>query len=407
MTPNEQKLPTNANTSGFYANPSTESYNSMHSSVHDLDLDVSESEDSDFALNYRPRLPYTKGFKFTVTRHEPPEPYGHGYDTKPPQRHSNWKSMSLVECCLSEPTINGQSSVGHTQTLTITGIIRTGYDRGAQLVEVNNTMVAKIYDPLYYNEFNDFGHRENVVDNAEGDYSREAIAYETLQQSSAARSVTPAYFGTWITEIETVVGKPSVSRKQIREVPLILIERLYGECMSWISPRLLRKRVRSLILKKVLCAEAVIYQAGVNHCDLSPRNIMVLGSNYEGPSVAITDIQLEVRVIDFNIAEVLRHPHYYNKYFDPASLDQWKLHLPSPIVRFHGCLNEFIPGWCSDDEDADKKWLWKHFHKDPRFAPVEYSKQGRPIHRASTIGSESGASIGSGREKTDTISKKY
>jgi RIO-like serine/threonine protein kinase len=65
--------------------------------------------------------------------------------------------------------------------------------------------------------------------------------------------------------------------------------------------------VRSLILKKVFHAEAIIYQADVSHNDLSPWNIMILGSKYED-GVATKDVDVEVKVIDFNIAEVHTHP---------------------------------------------------------------------------------------------------
>jgi hypothetical protein len=220
--------------------------------------------------------------------------------------------------------------------ITITAIIRTGYDRGAQLVEVDKTMTAKIYNPSYYDEFNEFGIKQDVVQAAGGDYSREAVAYQKLQYYPTARAVTPAYLGTWPMEVETCVGKLGEQRAYKREVQLILIKRLHRECMSWVSPQYMRKAVRSLILKSALHAEAIVLQAGVVHCDFCPRNIVIIGSNYEAPDIAIKDIRVEVKVIDFNVAEVMHHPHYSNRsYSHPQSEDKWFPRLQSPIVRHH------------------------------------------------------------------------
>jgi hypothetical protein len=116
--------------------------------------------------------------------------------------------------------------------MTITSIVRAAYHRGAKLIEVNDTMVAKLYDPLYYPRFNECGGMKDSVQNAESDYSCEAVAYQVLQNSPAAQAVTPKYFGTWIAEIETPVGKFGAQTKHTRQVQLILVECLRGQCMS-------------------------------------------------------------------------------------------------------------------------------------------------------------------------------
>jgi hypothetical protein len=53
-------------------------------SAHDADLEISESEDSDYDSNRKPKLPYVKGFKFSIRKHEPSEPYGHRYHSSGP-----------------------------------------------------------------------------------------------------------------------------------------------------------------------------------------------------------------------------------------------------------------------------------------------------------------------------------
>jgi hypothetical protein len=79
-----------------------------------------------------------------------------------------------------------------SKELEITSILRVGSDRGAQLVVVNNEMVAKIY-ALYYSDTED-GFCQDVLRAAQGDHSREAAAYNQLQKSLAAKNVTPTSY---------------------------------------------------------------------------------------------------------------------------------------------------------------------------------------------------------------------
>jgi hypothetical protein len=110
--------------------------------------DVSVSEDSDWDPDQKPCLPYRKGFVISALRHEPPEPFGMRYNTKTPAEQKGWKNMSQTEYCVSRPPLEGRTVEGVRQSLCITSTLRTGHHRGAQIVVVDKTMVAKIYDPL-------------------------------------------------------------------------------------------------------------------------------------------------------------------------------------------------------------------------------------------------------------------
>jgi hypothetical protein len=66
----------------------------------------------------------------------------------------------------------GSTDCSTRKSLTITSTIRIGRDRGAQLVAVKRTMVAKIYDPFYYTHINEYDYKEDVVGDADGDYCR-------------------------------------------------------------------------------------------------------------------------------------------------------------------------------------------------------------------------------------------
>jgi hypothetical protein len=92
--------------------------------------------------------------------------------------------------------MGGRTIPRDSKVMIITSIVRAAYHRGAKLIEVNDTMVAKLYDTLYFPRFNECGGMEDSVQNAEGDHSREAVAYQALQNSPAAQAVTPKYFGT-------------------------------------------------------------------------------------------------------------------------------------------------------------------------------------------------------------------
>ncbi|KAJ8111341.1 hypothetical protein OPT61_g6041 [Boeremia exigua] len=326
----------------------------------------SESEDSNFDAHRKPPLPYKIGFEFTARAHEAPPALDVDDIPMPPSQAEKWNSMSQTEYCLTDPVPDLSTYAGVSKVLKITSIIRVGSDRGAQLVVVNSSMVAKIYDPLYYDEM-DWMIKQDVLRAAKGDYSREAAAYQQLQHSPAAKGVTPAYYGTWAATIATPIGPFDQQEIVSRAVYMILIEHLQGECMQYVNPYEMRRRVRSRILKKVLDAEAIISDAGVRHRDCHPRNVILLGSSYDSPD-------LEVKVIDFNIARVLKPEDISTRVIRLKAKSPDK--LCSPILRHYGSMEEFsASGWCPDDRKEAGKWLWRHFNNDQRYFPVVWDPE--------------------------------
>ncbi|OAL02306.1 hypothetical protein IQ06DRAFT_292996 [Phaeosphaeriaceae sp. SRC1lsM3a] len=317
-----------------------------------------------------PDLPYEEGFVLNALRHNAPQPFGLGYDTRLPPRPENWKKMSHLEYCLSYSPREGQTYSNLATSTAITSSIRTGPHQGAQIVVVNHSMVAKIYDPLFYPLINDYGTKNDVVRDADADYCREVTAFERLQQSTEAMAVTPAYYGSWTVMIETPVDLPGHEVTRIsRPVRFILMELLSGISMAQIDASALRKEVRSLILEKTIIAESLLWDAGVDHRDFSPRNVMVLGSNYDNPGVPAKDIHVEVKLLDFNVAAVIDYPTY--RYKASPRKKRWPTKLRSPILRHHGRMVEFSArGWCSDKDAEAEKWLWQHFGDDDRYVPV-------------------------------------
>ncbi|KAF1358458.1 hypothetical protein EJ07DRAFT_179655 [Lizonia empirigonia] len=305
----------------------------MSGTVLYADFDqYSPSEDSDFDPSRKPPLPYRIGFQFSAASHKVPHPFG-----EPPPHPENWQSLSQTEYCLTQCPRDDYTRPDVIQKLKITSIISTGSDRGAQLVVVNDNMVAKIYDPLYYDEL-------DCVRRAFGDYNREAAAYNKLQKSLAAKNITPIFHGTWFTEIATPFGSYGQQHIHKRIVHLILMEHLQGECMLYVDPHNIRRRTRSRILKQVLDAEC---------------------SSYDAPD-------LRVKIVDFNIAAVIGNEDGLD-WLD--KLEQlWPGRLCSPLVRHFGSMMDFSAyGWCSSEDTEAQKWLWRHYKDDSRYFPVEWN----------------------------------
>lgn len=124
-----------------------------------------------------------------------------------------------------------------------------------------------------------------------GEYDCKATAYKALQNSVATREVTPAFYGIWTAETETRVSTSGRLEIHSRRVRFILIEQLEGYCMRDISSSDVWESVRSLILKKVLEAEAILYHAGALHRKFRLRDIILaVSSNYDDPDVVIEHI---------------------------------------------------------------------------------------------------------------------
>jgi hypothetical protein len=286
--------------------------------------------------------------------------------------------MSQIDYCLSRPPLKGRTDPNAQKCFAITETIRTGQQKGAQLVVVDDTMVAKIYDPLYYRGVHEYGGPNDVVSGADADYCREAAAYEELQKSPEALAVIPAYYGTWNMDVATpVMRSPHKRLKYTRSVCMILIERLWGDCMFNLDPHSLREEVRLMIVKRAIIAETLLRGAGIKHGDVAARNIMVIGTDYKSPDALAYDVHLEVKLYDFNIATVITHPRYaYHKYLDilEARKKKWPSKLSSPIITHYGQMLDFsTTGWCPDGPDWEaEQWLWQHFRADDRFIPVTW-----------------------------------
>ncbi|KAI0582302.1 hypothetical protein Alg130_06191 [Pyrenophora tritici-repentis] len=258
------------------ADPESTKPNNAHNSTT-LSAGVAYPELDGTDLSLARKHPYVVGLTAIATRHEPHQPFGLAYVTD------------------------------YTKYLKITAVIRPSCNRGAQVVVVNDDMVAKIYDPLFYDSCDDSVFGEDVVTKAHCDYSYEAAAYQELQKSPAAQELIPAFYGTWTIDIDTLKREGDQLCKYTRQVPVLLIEYVRGFTMTDLDPRMLNEQMRTSVVKKALEADSIIYDAGVNHGDMHPRNIVIVGfrSDLEdgAPKEAI------IKVIDFNVAHLENTSH--------------------------------------------------------------------------------------------------
>lgn len=86
-------------------------------------------------------------------------------------------------------------------------------------------------------------------------------------------------------------------------------------------------------MEKALEAESHIYNAGILHRDMSPRNIMLVSPS---SSPSLDDPDLRIVIIDFNVSNVVRLSST-TCHGDPNPVTiqkQWPGKVLSPVIRF-------------------------------------------------------------------------
>jgi hypothetical protein len=366
-----------------------------------------------------PPSPYQPGNEFEIRAHTPPPPFGADYRNKDPVRTSvsglvdDESGRNLVDhmgFVISNPPLDtgtpADTEAQRPRRLTIVRkISHKPKERGGGAVVVScyldadpsTQYVAKIYDGFEY-ELAEPGYQgDDCMYRADGDYSREAAAYESIPTRFQG-SIVPRYFGSWTLPLPTgVPGRP-------RWVRMVLVEYIHGECMldmilhakgatrsnpepEWpresrpIDYRLLPADEERLdVLVRIVEAEiTILWYGGVRHGDVAPRNVIISRS---GPSNAVPVSR--VTLIDFNAALVL---HRCDRGRQAAAALGIGKGLPiSPIEEkwpgasfaYGGKYSEWIPkSWCIQDDDGNRdasyilaaKWLINRWKASPKFQP--------------------------------------
>ena len=181
----------------------------------------------------KPRVPYTKGLRFTVQQHIPPPPVEvdpfircNFADRKASEE---MEQLHPLDRCLEYPPLPGSYGAS-TLELEIIDTIRIGDHHHAQVVVVEvlavdfpikgirlsqgQRVVAKLYDPMYIND-NDFYVNPFLV--ADKEYTHETATYEALSEYQGA--AIAEYYGSYSLDVPV-----EVSNDCTRTVRLILIE---------------------------------------------------------------------------------------------------------------------------------------------------------------------------------------
>ncbi|EER36676.1 conserved hypothetical protein [Histoplasma capsulatum H143] len=273
----------------------------------------------------KPPLPYLTGSKFTVVSHNPPKPTT-GSCALVGDAVGERESIHPLDRCLRHPPLpgsNGQTKVD----LKIVETVRTGDNRNAQLVAVrvvnvgsrpsvplptDMNILAKIYDPLYFDHEQDDADPFLCVDH---NYSHETAAYRVLGELQG--TIIPKFFGSFSLEL-------FLNRTTSCFVRLILIEIIPGDSMQDLDPTRFLQAERQAIMKELIDAESRLYTYDVQHRDLFPRNVLILGR----PGLESRPIV----IVDFGTSVVGRSRF-------PGIPEEEQRYLPgtpiSPLLRWH------------------------------------------------------------------------
>ncbi|KAI0546752.1 hypothetical protein F4679DRAFT_598518 [Xylaria curta] len=340
----------------------------------------------------RPPLPYMPGLVIQITEHSPPPPFGGGgwYTSS---RHLYVPDGLIrrtlpTQQVLMYPPQDGEwpsDTAPRSGVLTITKMMSVGEARGAQIVVCNilisgetkpYTVVAKIYDPLYYPYR---GEDVDVVWRADMDYSREAAAYRYLQTTKDLQKpgFAPEYYGSWTFDLAlTRQGK-----EHKRPVRLLLIECITGSSILDLYVKNGRysddspdgfhydEAYRLDVLAEMLEGLMKQLHTGLDQHDFAPRNIMLVPSPRETMSPLSVP---RVVLVDYNNAHVFKHTKYERHPHEERSLptNPAEFLWSGPPWEFQ----QWVPAkWYSKDWKSYQEWLLTRFggkHAD-RFAPIE------------------------------------
>lgn len=320
----------------------------------------------------RPANPYKKGQILEIRKHTACPPFGseyphyEGVPEETSERHL--RGTTLAELCLDRPAPRGETVTNEEpQTLEIVKEIRCGDDSGAQIVVCRfsgsqDEVVAKIYDPLYYGSAHRMWSNQprDVVYEAHMDYCREVAAYSELDGKLSGE--IPKYYGSWTIQLPfELPGREST----LRDIPLVLMEYIRGTQMTYLSPESVPESVGMEIVTRLVENWSKISFAGVNHGDVSQRNIMVC---LAGP-----DIVERVAFVDFNHAVVSRLGSW-ERMFSKINRRPKPTRPPNPIDSWwggmlYGVAGEWLPNSWEMRLRACQEWLYERYGNSKDYEP--------------------------------------
>ncbi|KAJ5713048.1 uncharacterized protein N7483_010229 [Penicillium malachiteum] len=306
----------------------------------------------------RPPLPYAKGLRFTVQSHIP--------TPRTPVVHSNLNytlndledlvRLDPVEFFLAHPLLPGEIG-SNTLGLEIIDTIKVKEPCNSQVFTVkvlkgapekplpaSNILIAKVYDPLYYNDvqFMIAGYR--AMDRF---YTHETRVYSVLSEFQGEN--IPHFYGSYSFDI------PIENSSNVRSVRLILIGYLPEKDMQKAQPATCSQEARQQIMKNIVDFESTVFFKNIVLRDCCPRNIILLQDH---------DNTISVKFIDFDAVLFNRRPqHPFRAVLDK---DKFLGQYITPLYRWRRPREDF-----EDWVDWDwKPWLDAEFaHTASKITP--------------------------------------
>ena len=248
-------------------------------------------------LEPKPPFPYDTGRKLLIRPHTPPAPLKRDRHLTAITRLERREKTPLQRCYIHSPLDGWTESAilrleilsrtraddGYRSQVVAVKILEdSGYIPGFASQDV--AMVAKFYDPLYWD------HRDDETDpfiSVDCSYAHEVAAYRAM--ATLQGSVVPRFYGSYTCDMETPDGG-------LRPVRLVLLGCVPGAPMSRLDPVLLNQVERQSLMKCLVEAETSLYARGLAH-DLKARHIIVQYRAGETPPACVV-------LIDFTRAEV-------------------------------------------------------------------------------------------------------
>lgn len=320
----------------------------------------------------RPENPYKKGRILEILKHTACPPFGGSYPdyegVRQRARERELRGKTLVELCLDRPPIGGETATDEkAHTLEIMDEIRVKEDGGAQVVVcrfsgLQQQVVAKIYDPLYYGYADRWlsSRPRDVTYEADIDYAREVAAYLELNDQFGGTDI-PEYHGSWTFQMPLDLP----DGRKMRDVRLVLMEHIKGTVMTDLKPESFSEPTRMDLVARWIEALQRILFAGVSHGDVSQRNVMVC--------CAKPDAVERVVMIDFNFAGVKRLEISWEIFSDIKPKPKPKKPL-NPINRWwdgdlYGKAGEWFPKSWECRLRPLQEWLYERYYESEEYEP--------------------------------------
>ena len=222
------------------------------------------------------------------------------------------QKLGLMGYCLENPPLEGTTR-DEPLSIQVVEEVSVRMDHKCQVMVVQvkgwgrDSVVAKVYDPLYADDPTEDSLADMPVAMADFAYCNEVKWYRLINSQFGGEQV-PEFLGSYTMDV-------AFAREKTRPVRLILMEHIKGVCMRYIEdpPCEYTQSERQSIMSEIIHTESLLWNAGVDHQDLRPQNVIISGRPGEP--------EFRVTVLDFDVASSTPGPAAIERLRPYAILD--------------------------------------------------------------------------------------